>query len=68
MDKANGICEKTNQKAIVVHSNVKYQGMDKGAEQLAEMAATAIDMNSNNFVSGPDTSKDYEATVTVQCQ
>ncbi len=68
MDKANAICKKNNQKAIVVSSNVKYQGMNQNAEQLAEMAATAIDMNSNNFVSGPDTSKDYEATVMVQCQ
>ncbi len=68
MDKANSICQATNQKAIVVSSNVKYQGMNKNTEQLAEMAASAISMNSNSFVSGPDTSQDYEATVMVQCQ
>lgn len=68
MDKANTICKKTNQKPIVMNSNVKYQGMNQNVTQLATMAATAINMNSNSYVPGPDTSKDYEATLTIQCQ
>ncbi len=68
MDKAKEECKKTGQKPVVVSSSVKYQGMNQDTEQLAQMAATVINMNTNNFVPGPDTSQNYSATVLVQCQ
>lgn len=68
MDKANALCQKTNQKPIVVSSSINYQGMSQDAKQLAEMAASAINLNTTNYMPGPDTSEDYTANMTVQCQ
>lgn len=68
MDKAKEECKKTGQKPVVLSSSVQYQGGNKDVDQLAQMAATAINMNTSTFVSGPDTSQNYSATVLVQCQ
>lgn len=68
MDKAHDICKKTKQKVVVASSNVTHQGMSQDTAQLLQMATTAINMNTNTYVAGPDTSQDYTATVMMQCQ